>query len=88
MALCYNAGAVLRGLCVTYVSEMLHGRYIDTEEEETTLIAMQISDVMTAAAENEAGRSAQAYTHCEVPPQQLPSPGCYRCVHVSVNGDI
>lgn len=45
---------------------MLDGRYIDTEEEETTLIAMQISDVMTAAAENKAGRSAQAYTHCEV----------------------
>lgn len=45
--------------------------YIDTEEEETTLIAMQISDVMTAAAENEGGRSAQAYTHCEVHPSMI-----------------
>ncbi len=40
-------------------------RYIDTEEEETTMIAMQIADL----AASKAGLTAAhyAYTHCEVP---------------------
>mmetsp|Transcript_14538 Transcript_14538/g.43946 ORF Transcript_14538/g.43946 Transcript_14538/m.43946 type:complete len:1179 (+) Transcript_14538:450-3986(+) len=43
--------------------------YIDTEEEETTMIAMQIADV----AASKAGLTAAhyAYTHCEVHPSMI-----------------
>lgn len=43
-------------------------RYVDTEEEETTMIAMQIADLQQARAAIASGGHAysSSYTHCEV----------------------
>lgn len=43
-------------------------RYVDTEEEETTMIAMHIGDLQGARAAIAQGGHAysSSYTHCEV----------------------
>ena len=43
-------------------------RYVDTEEEETTMIAMHIADLVDARTALASGAHAysSSYTHCEV----------------------
>ena len=47
--------------------------YVDTEEEETTMIAMNISDLAAARAARAAKQDAFAitYTHCEIHPSMI-----------------
>ncbi|KAK9837485.1 hypothetical protein WJX81_006043 [Elliptochloris bilobata] len=44
--------------------------YVDTEEEETTMIAMELRDLKAAAQEGARG-SAPLYTHCEIHPSMI-----------------
>ena len=55
------------------VQELVHRgciEYVDTEEEETTMIAMEIRDLEAARAP---GRVAytDTYTHCEIHPSMI-----------------
>uniref|UniRef100_A0A7S0WZH0 DNA-directed RNA polymerase subunit beta n=1 Tax=Chlamydomonas leiostraca TaxID=1034604 RepID=A0A7S0WZH0_9CHLO len=44
--------------------------YVDTEEEETTMIAMTIKDLQ-AARNNPQGAYSSTYTHCEIHPSMI-----------------
>jgi hypothetical protein len=44
--------------------------YVDTEEEETTMIAMEIRDLDTARASGR-GAYSDTYTHCEIHPSMI-----------------
>ncbi|KAF5833422.1 RNA polymerase II second largest subunit [Dunaliella salina] len=44
--------------------------YVDTEEEETTMIAMNIKD-LAAARQNPQGAYSSTYTHCEIHPSMI-----------------
>jgi len=44
--------------------------YVDTEEEETTMISMTIQDLHDAGANREAGKYT-IYTHCEIHPAMI-----------------
>ena len=48
-------------------------RYVDTEEEETTMIAMHIADLVDARTALASGAHAysSSYTHCEVHPSMI-----------------
>ena len=48
-------------------------RYVDTEEEETTMIAMHIADLVSARAALQSGSTAfsSSFTHCEVHPSMI-----------------
>ncbi|KAK9868338.1 hypothetical protein WJX84_009418 [Apatococcus fuscideae] len=43
--------------------------YVDTEEEETTMIAMSVRDLQMAAEDENS--SIQTYTHCEIHPSMI-----------------
>mmetsp|Transcript_20952 Transcript_20952/g.45838 ORF Transcript_20952/g.45838 Transcript_20952/m.45838 type:complete len:1183 (-) Transcript_20952:1037-4585(-) len=47
-----------------------HIEYVDTEEEETTMIAMTIKDLQ-AARNNPSGAYSSTYTHCEIHPSMI-----------------
>jgi len=44
--------------------------YVDTEEEETTMIAMMVSDVKAARA-SQGEAYSETYTHCEIHPSMI-----------------
>ena len=46
------------------------GRYVDTEEEETTMIAMHIADLQLAR-EDPRNAYSYTYTHCEIHPSMI-----------------
>ena len=52
---------------------LLLRRYVDTEEEETTMIAMHIADLADARTALASGAHAysSSYTHCEVHPSMI-----------------
>ncbi len=49
---------------------MLVHRYVDTEEEETTMIAMTINDLVTARDDPQSAYS-DTFTHCEIHPSMI-----------------
>lgn len=49
---------------------MLQPRYIDTEEEDTAMIAMTINDLRNARDSPESAYT-DTYTHCEVHPSMI-----------------
>jgi DNA-directed RNA polymerase II subunit RPB2 len=49
---------------------VLNRRYLDTEEEETTMIAMNIAD-LSNARDNPKVSSTTHFTHCEVHPAMI-----------------
>ena len=55
----------------TIWSPLIH-QYVDTEEEETTMISMTIEDLLAAQTAEAAGRGLNIkYTHCEIHPSMI-----------------